>query len=204
MDYYRIGLTYIILGTIAIAGGGLSVTRGWNLLGRNSQRKNLIRAVAQEWLVNNIDLEQSFLKGEVYWTEKGEKAGIKLFPTLRTSALNGVLSSGLWNFGNIKERKFLLTIVNYEGPLRTANTIFALFNDNLLRITGLKEKITYAEDYKKQTLTAPWFEDLVKQHKEMRKFLISEYKWAFAEQISEQTQEKSPQKPFPKSKTPLP
>ncbi len=168
----------VVGGTIAVAFGGLSMTKGWNVISLGDQRNNLIRAIAQELWMNVRRLESPPIKGEVYYRKENGGLVPRPFPTLKTSALNAVMSSGLWDIGNKTEEKFLSTITVYEMKIGTANLIFDEYNDFLLKILDPNEKIASAKKFQKVAPEKDYFISLENKQNEVIKQILSEYKWS--------------------------
>jgi hypothetical protein len=176
--YLRKGTWDILGGTVCIALAGLLTTYGWNVIRFGEQRNNLIRAVAQELCMNILDLETAPIKGETCYRKEDGDVVRRPFPTLKTTALNAVMSSGLWDFGNQTENDFLYTIYNYEGAIGNANIIFGLYNDSLSKIIDPNKMIAIADEYQKATPEKDYFKSLENEQNEVIKLLLDEYKWA--------------------------
>lgn len=191
----RKGVCAIILGTILVAFAGLLTTDGWNLISLGKQRNNLIRAIAQELWMNLLRLESPPIKGEVYYRKENGDLVTRPFPTLKTTALNAVLSSGLWDFGNDQEEKLLKTITGYEMKIGTANLIFGEYNELLLKTIDPNEKIALAKKCQKVTPEKDYFKSLDNAQNEVIRQLLSEHKWAIPskerELLLQRIQEKS-------------
>jgi hypothetical protein len=170
----------IRLGLKKVGEGGTLTTKGWNLLNVHSQRQNLIRAVVQELLMNVVSLEISPIKGEVYYRKENGDVVPHPFPTLKTTAINAVMSSGLWDFGNQTEENFLYAIFDYERAIGTTNSIFGEYNDSLSNIIDPNKKIAQAEEYQKVASgkVRAYFKSLENTQNEVIKLLLSEYEWA--------------------------
>jgi hypothetical protein len=176
--YLRKGTWDILVGTVCIALAGLLTTSGWNVIRFGEQRNNLIRAVAQELYMNVLSLESSPIKGETYYRKKNGGVATRPFPTLKTTALNAVMSSGLWDIENQTERNFLYTIFNYEEAIGTANSVFGVYNDSVNSIIDPNKKITEAEKCQKIAPEKESFKCLENMQNEVIKLLLGEYKWA--------------------------
>jgi hypothetical protein len=160
----------ILLGAIAIAVGGLLTTGGWNKLDTYQKRNILISAIAQEWLLNQSYLETGVLStGELYDdTGKAWK-----FPLFRKSALDGLISSGLFSFHNRKDKKLFQAIISYEAIIEEINNLFTIANDSLV-----KDK-NKAEEINRLVVNSHWYEKFKKYHKEMGDVLVNNYGWAY-------------------------
>lgn len=86
------GWLLITLGAILIALGGILGTYGWQRKSQDDQKTNLIRSVAAEMLLNMNILD------DVAYTETNTTKLSKfvVFPRLKTTALEGAISSGLF------------------------------------------------------------------------------------------------------------
>jgi len=194
--YIRKGIWDIIRGTIIVALAGFLTTHGWNVISLGDQRNNLIRAIAQELLINIQFLESPPIKGEVSYKRENGSVVLRPFPTLKTTSLNAVMSSGLWDLGNQTEKNFLRTIFNYEGTIGTANGILGLYNDSLSKIKDPNQMIVAAEEYQKVAPEKDYFKFLENMQNEVIKLLLSEHKWAIPskerEELLQRIQEKPP------------
>jgi hypothetical protein len=176
--YLREGAWDIIRGTVFIALAGLLTTHGWNVIKFGEQRNNLIRAIAQELWMNILSLESPPITGETYYRKENGDVVTRPFPTLKTTALNAVMSSGLWNLENQTEKNFLYTIFRYEGAIGTANSIFGGYNDSLSNIADPNEKIAWVEKFQKVVPERDYFKSLENVQNEVVKLLSSEHQLA--------------------------
>jgi len=176
--YLREGVWDIIRGTILVALAGLLTTHGWNVISLGEQRNNLIRSIAQELWMNVLRLESPPIKGEVYYRKENGDLVHRPFPTLKTTALNAVMSSGLWDIGNKIEEKFLYTIDAYERKIGTANRIFDEYNEFLMKKIDPNEKIESAKKFQKVAPEKDYFKSLDGAQNEVIRQLLSEQKWA--------------------------
>lgn len=176
VEFLRHGMVLVVFGAILIAAGGVITTKGWNTRALYSQRKNLIRAVAQEWLRNQISLRRPPFTTLV---DNEEPEILRTYPALKASALSNALASGLFSFKTSAEDVGLgLTMANYESAIISANKFFAILNNDLVRNHSL------AKEFHRQTHGSEWFKNLTTQHEEMRVLVAKRYRWAFAEHIS--------------------
>jgi hypothetical protein len=192
--YLREGAWDIIRGTVFIALAGLLTTHGWNVIRFGEQRNNLIRAIAQELCMNVLSLESPPIKGETYYRKKNGDVVIRPFPILKTTALNAVMSSGLWGFDNQKEKNFLYAIYNYEGAISNANSSFDFYNDGLSKIDP-NGKIELAELCQKLAPEKDYFKSLGNNQNEVIKLLLSEHKWAIPSKEREELLQRIREKP---------
>ncbi len=176
--YLREGVWDIIRGATLVALAGLLTTHGWNVISLGEQRNNLIRAITQELLMNVQLLESPPIKGEVSYKKENGSVVPRPFPTLKTAALNVVISSGLWDIGNKTEKKFLYTIEAYERKIGTANHIFDEYNEFLLKTIDPNEKIASAKKFQKVAPEKDYFKSLENKQNEVIKQILSEYKWS--------------------------
>jgi len=107
---------------------------------------------------------------------------IDIYGTLETSALDSVLTSGLWNFGKPEEQEFLLTVVNYEHALTRANALFGIVNADLLQTGTAQQNMLKAERHQKNVNASEWYGALKLQHQKMHELLLRNYRWAVMEQ----------------------
>ena len=177
--YLREGVRHIIVGAVAVTCAGLLMTYGWNRIGLGKQRNNLIRAFAQELYMNVLRLEGPPIKSEVYYRKENVDVVLRPFPTLKTTALNAVMSSGLWDLGKQTERNFLYTIADYEIAIGNANRFFDKHNNILTFEIGDPNKvIAQAKEYQRVTPEKDYFRSLDGVQNEVIKLLLSKHKWA--------------------------
>ena len=176
--YLREGVWDIIRGTILVALAGLLTTYGWNVISLGGQRNNLIRAIAQELLMNFQLLESPPIKGEVSYKNEDGRVVPRPFPVLKTAALNAVMSSGLWDIGNEAEKKFLYAIEAYERKIGTANHIFDEYNEFVLKTIDPNEKIASAKKFRKAAPEKDYFKSLENKQNEVIRLILSAYKWS--------------------------
>jgi len=172
---------YLIL--IAFIVGSVVLTEEWNLLRVHSQRQNLVRAVVQEWVINDKKMKSPPLTGRV----EDSNYLVYGYTMFSTSALNAVLSSGLWNYGESNENRFLTAVSSYEMAISAANQCFYSTNETLFRNISVKERIDEAVSYQSQTLQSQWYSVLKIEHEGIRKLLATEYRWAMIEQMDTNT-----------------
>lgn len=198
--FIRKGIGCIIRGSIVVALGGFLATHGWNFISLGEQRNNLIRAVVQEWGVNNYFLTQSAISGPVYYGGGAQKTVINPFQVLCKSALDAVLGSGLWDISDSNDEQFFLAILNYKTSVQLSNQIFEMFNESVFKTVGedmIKKRIAKAQDYQQMFYDSPCGQDLFKQHEEIGRLLKTKYKpflekqWGINLQEEVPSQEKS-------------
>jgi hypothetical protein len=170
---------------IVIAVGALLTTLGWNNMSLREQRNNLIQAVTQEWFMNCAHLAAPPMKGEVHYKEQDGKLIPYRFPTFRSAALNTVLSSGLWDYGNQMDREFLETMSNYERGIAYANYKFRGYEDAFSRIRDPNEAIKQRIKVRSLTYEKVWFKLFKDNQNQVGKLIWSDYKWAIQTQLPE-------------------
>jgi len=180
----RKGAWDLIRGTIVVALAGSLSTHGWNVISLGKQKRNLVNAVVQESLMNAIELKQPPMKGEVSYLSQDHKTVLRPFPTLRTSTLNGVLSSGLWSFGNRMERTFLLAVWDYEVRIVTTNNIFAQYNATLLTKEDPNEGARLAKRLQSGIPEKECYRSLIKSQNRVMQLIRNQYKWAIETECS--------------------
>lgn len=176
--YKRKGVWDIIRGTILVALAGLLTTHAWNVISMGEQRNNLIRSTAQELLMNVQRLESPPIKGEVSYKKENGSVVLRPFPTLKADALNAVMSSGLWDIGNKREKEFLYAIEAHERKIGQANYIFDEYNESTLHKMNPNEKIASAKKLQKVAPEKDYYKSLKNAQNEVIKLLLSEHKWA--------------------------
>jgi hypothetical protein len=179
----------IIYGLRMVGRGGTLTTKGWNMLDKYDQREVLVRALAQE-LVNNIWLlENPPMKRDVYYERINGKDDKNLilrpFPTLRTNTLNTILTSGLWDFGNLTEGEFLIDITNYEKRIGTANYHFHKYNDHLMSKTDPNEQINSGKELQRVIPEKEYFKSLNKSQSQVIKSILKEPRWGIKTKLPE-------------------
>ncbi len=175
----------IIYGLHMVGKGGTLTTKGWNYISLGEQRNNLIQAVTQEWFMNCAHLAAPPMKGEVHYKEQDGELIRYRFPTFRSAALNTVLSSGLWDFGNQTDRKFLETMSDYERNIAYANYKFRSYEDALSRIRDPNEAIKQSKKVRSFTYEKVWFKLFKDKQNQLGKLIWSDYKWAIQTQLPE-------------------
>ncbi len=191
--------TILFIFAIIIAVGGTLTTKGWNIISFGEQRNNLIRAITQEWLSNSARLVSPPMKGETHYVKEDGEHVWRPFPTLRTNALNTILSSGFWDYGNQMDRKFLDVVADYEKRVIAANRKFRSYDDFFSKIKDPNERIMRTKEVRRLTYEKDWFKSLENRQNQVGKLVWSEYKWAITTQLPEASellrqtfQEKSP------------
>jgi len=164
----------IALGAAAIAVGGLLTTWGWNNLNTCQQRHALVTSVAQEWRLNQYKLkrEDGPFAGKLY--DNTGKAW--RYPLFRESALNGVVTSGLFSFGNQKDKQLLRAIGFYLQSIEGLNRASTRAN------WSLEQDANSAEKYHHMLVDSHWYNRFEIKHEEMKELLENNYKWTMAEQ----------------------
>jgi len=189
----------LVTGSWMVGRGGTLTTKGWNIISLGEQRNNLIRAITQEWLSNSARLISPPMKGETYYVREDGEYVWRPFPTLRTNALNTILSSGFWDYGNQMDRKFLDAVADYERKVSLANRKFRSYDNVLSKIRDPNERIMQTKKVVRLTYEKDWFKSLENRQSQVGKLVWSEYKWAITTQLPEASkllrqrfQEKSP------------
>lgn len=182
-----VGTVFILLGVSSwmVAKGGTLQTKGWNFISLGEQRGNLIRALTQEWFMNIDRLVTPPMKGEIHYVKEDGVHVWRPFPTLRTNTLNTTLSSGLWNYGNQMDRKFLDAVANYEQTVILANRKFRSYDDFLSKIKDPNERILQTEELRILTCEKDWFKSLENTQNQLGKLIWSQYRWAIETQLPE-------------------
>lgn len=175
----------IICGLRMVGKGGTLTTKGWNIISLGEQRNNLIQAVTQELVMNCGRLGSPPMKGEVHYKEQDGKLIRYRFSTFRSVALNAVLSSGLWDYGNQTDRKFLNAISDYERGVAYANRKFYSYEDVLSRMEDTNEAIKQSKELQSQTYEKVWFKSFQNRQKQVGNLIWSDYKWAIQTQLPE-------------------
>jgi len=168
----------VIRGSAVVALAGLLSTHGWNDISLAGQRRNLINGVVLEVAMNAQMLKQPPMEGDVYYPSEDQRLILRPFPTLRTTALNGVLSSGLWDFRNPTERKFLDKVSEYERKIGTANTIFSSHNDYLLAKADPNKAADFGKRLQRGIPEKEFFKALTNAQSQLITLIQSECRWA--------------------------
>lgn len=183
--YRHKGVGFVIRGSLLVALGSVLVTHGWNDISFGEQRNNLIRAVTQEWFLNNSFLVNPPMKGKIYDEREDGEFVWYIFPTLRNIALNTALSSGFWDYGNQTDRKFLNTISAYEKSIDLANRKFRSYDNALLKIRDPNERVVQTKRLRRATYENNWFNSLDNTQNQVGKLIWSDYRWAIRTQLPE-------------------
>jgi hypothetical protein len=179
------GVGLLIAGPRMIGEGGTKTTKGWNILSLGEQRSNLIRAVSQEWFMNMTSLGSPPMRGEThYFTEDGRYIR-RPFPTLRTYALQAILSSGLWNYGNQKEKDWLGAVSEHERAIAGANRMFRRYDDTLERLADPNQAIKEVGKLQESIPEKEFFKSLLNTYGRLVVLLWTEYKWGIETQMPE-------------------
>jgi len=168
----------IVGGGLFITIGGICATNGWNLLDRHKQKKTLIVGITHEWEINEkLRNDPLFMASE----DAVLKSWL-LYPRFKRSALNSVLTSGLFNSKIPRERSILIATANYETTIADVNSRLES-SDNFVLSTSDKEAI------KKHRLNIPkseGFQSFVEKHKLFYELIERDYKWALASKFLDQ------------------
>jgi hypothetical protein len=129
----------VVIGTLLITGGGILATMGWNSRSSATQRMGMIRAVSAEFMMNiNIFNDPKFTT-----SDESELAKYVVFPRMQTSALRGVIASGL--FVEQKDRVLLTRVMNLLEVLEDFNKRLAITEDvtsqNPNKILSFRKKL---------------------------------------------------------------
>lgn len=167
----------IIIGLKNIGKGSILTTKGWNLLNNYEQKKALIRALAREWLVNELYQHIEPLSFDPNDPNLGEKRIIYL--PFKTFASNSVLTSHLFDLQDKDERELCRTTCLYEINATTCNIMFTLLDWDLTREGTAKER--RKEVYQQVVRYNRPYREFKESHEKLRKILKEKYKWALEE-----------------------
>jgi len=171
---YIINTILIILivgGPIIIGIGGTLTTLGWNKKDNDQQKKALIRAVAQEWSLNQRHLKTSNLfTGELY----DDTGKVWKYPLFRKSALNRLIISGLFSSDNRKDEKLLRAVILYEIMIEEINNFFTTVNTVVTRDKNSAEEVYHL------VIDSHWYKKFKKYHEEIEDVLVNNYGWAMS------------------------
>jgi len=178
-------LILLIAGSVMVGRGGSLTTKGWNIMSLGDRRSDLIRAVTQEWLMNTRQLHESPMRGETHYVKKDGGIVRRPFRALRTYTLQAVLSSGLWDYGNRKDKEWLEAISEHEIAIQTANRHFRMYDDNTANKADPNEAIRWAKELQRLIPEKDFFKALLNTQGQLLKLIWSEYSWAIETQMPE-------------------
>ena len=165
------GWVFIVVGAVIIGIGGVLTTLGWTRLNESTQMRNLIYSVAREWEINNTIL----FKDPLFNSTDEKVIGSRMLnKRLKNSALNNVLTSGLFNSNIKKDRTFLRQVADYEDIIKDFNSRLSV-TDNFVLATSDPEKII---EHRKNIVTSVGFKGFIDEHTRMKTILDTNYPWA--------------------------
>lgn len=165
------GWVFIVIGAITIGIGGVLTTLGWTRLNESNQMRNLIYSVAREWEINNTIL----FKDPLFNSADEKVLGSHMLnKRLKNSALNNVLTSGLFISTVKKDRTFLRQVADYEDIIKDFNSRLSM-TDNFVLATLDPGKIM---EHRKIIVTSIGFKEFIDEHMKMKTILNTNYPWA--------------------------
>ena len=181
---FRKGAWDITRGTLAVAFGGLLATHGWNVISLGEQRRNLIRAVAQEVVLNCVELD-SLVESPLAHRVDLDGTKLKILPVLKTNALNAVLSSGLWSFDNPEDDEFLMACMNCVRRVEKANSVLGSITNKL--VTAVREEDLATARVLSDRLESPDYQKQLKHlFDDVITFIAEDHEWALKPPASKQ------------------
>jgi hypothetical protein len=162
--------------TVAIVGGGLLTTLGWNEWGNYSQKKALLTALAREWTVNELYQNVKPLSFDPNDPNLGEKHSA--YRPFKTFTSNSILNSNLFNIRDKDERELCIEIMFYEMSASTCNELFVTLNKECTMNTSTKEQRMWVYQ---RLVRSPLYEDFKKSHVKIGMLLKKRYNWALEE-----------------------
>lgn len=161
------GWLFVIVGALAIGGGGVLATLGWNTLNRRSEVRGLVTAIAREWKINDI-----LLRDPLFTPTRGDILGSKrLYPRFKTSALNNALASGLLSATDPKGQALLTAVADYETSIADTNARLDV-SDNFVLSTPDTKAIV---EHRRQIVQSPGFTGFLGQHEKVKNLLLKDH-----------------------------
>lgn len=165
------GWSFVLLGAVLVAVGGVLATLGWDKLSLRSRFEAVVSGVAREWEINDVLVR----KDPLFASEDPNVLGsFRLYPRFHSSAVDSALGSGLFRPSNPDERAFLRALADYETVIADVNARLSV-SDNFVLSTRDMGAIA---DHRVQVKSSPGFAGFVAQHRKLRAALEAEYAWA--------------------------
>jgi len=168
----------IVFGSWMVGKGGTKTTKGWNLLDHHEQRTILIGAVAQELYENANSLDNEPLKGQVCYEREDGELVQRPFPDLRTDALNGLVSSGLWAYGREVDKELLDTSYLHIKKIDSANRMFRMYNDEWAdEKEDPNARVMRAKKWQASAPSHDYYKSLIRVQIQLIELILGEPKW---------------------------
>ena len=164
------GWILIIIGALLIGSGGVFTTLGWSRLGDRAKKHSLIKSVVREWLINDGLI--SAITDKAY--QVNSSFAERQYPRFKTTALNGVLISGLFESGSKKNVLFMRKVADYETVITEANFRLEMIH---AQITHEQNENTVADTIKEFTLKDKVFQNFMRQHRYIKEVLQKNFSW---------------------------
>lgn len=169
-----------VIFVIAITVGGLLTTNGWNQLDNRAQKMALIKAIANEWTLNEGFLPCVNLPFDPNDKELGKVH--HLYPTYKVSAFRSVLTSSLFTWDDQMDKRLLSWALLYETCTVNFNSELRDADWECSRTFMNQEK--RREVYRKVN-QSPLYKSYKNHHKAMGILLKKDYPWSLSKFLEE-------------------
>jgi len=159
----------ITIGTVFVGIGGWIATWGWNQSSEFANRENLIKAVVQEWRINDQMVKEAISLARK-WNNRDESENFTYRP-FKTSRINALISSG--SFGE-KYKSLLNAAQNYEvavGDMTAYLRIAGRTNPGIYIKTDLIHNPPDEMPSEESDLLSQTFLSVLKEHRNLRDVL---------------------------------
>lgn len=171
IDHLVRGGLLVLIGGLLIAGGGIFTTLGWNTLRERSQMRALVSGLAREWEINNKLLAKDPL---LTGTDDAALRSHALYPRFYTNAASAILTSGLFDPTNGRDRTLLHAVADYQESALDTNGRLAV-SDSFVAHTEDAQRI---RAHRLTLLQSLGFKSFKALHLKVGDLLRGEYAWA--------------------------
>lgn len=112
------GRLLIVVGALLLAGAGVLTTSGWNALQETSRMRALVAGVAVEWEINDTKILKDALFNP---RDSVDLMSYGLYPRFKTSAIDAILSSGLFDAREASDMTLMMGIIDYQTSIEDIN-----------------------------------------------------------------------------------
>jgi hypothetical protein len=173
------GWTWVIVGTLLVAAGGLIATFGWDTIRGDRQRRNAIKGLARETTLNDRMVKEA-AQLVLRWSRRVETDNFSLV-TYRHTQVAAALTSGLLQPEAKGDRDLLQALDEYETAISRFNGALRIVGRHTPGIFIKPDLISadpkaWPENYR-QAFAGP-FQDLVDSHERTMNVLKERFDWA--------------------------